>query len=100
MYLAYKFKLSYCCKSSTNSVFISFKMFQNTVLFQNNSGTSGIPPPPVPKDDAKNSHSVNGAVKNKQPEPDYEVIEFGQYSNAPLVQTKVPKSMIEIQRYC
>lgn len=41
----------------------------------------------------KNFQSVNGGLKNKQVEPDYEVIEFGQYSNAPLVHTKVPKSM-------
>lgn len=44
----------------------------------------------------KNSQSVNGGLKNKQVEPDYEVIEFGQYSNAPLVHTKVPKSMTKI----
>lgn len=65
-------------------------------LFQNNSGTSGIPPPPVPKEDVKKSQSINGGLKNKQVEPDYEVIEFGQYSNAPLVHTKVSKSKRQI----
>ncbi|VEN50941.1 unnamed protein product [Callosobruchus maculatus] len=46
----------------------------------NQTGVSGIPPPPVPKEENKKS---NG--KSRHQEPDYEVIEFGQYSNASAV---------------
>nr|CAH7736306.1 unnamed protein product [Callosobruchus chinensis] len=49
----------------------------------NKTGVSGIPPPPVPKEETKKS---NG--KNRHQEPDYEVIEFGQYSNASAVPNK------------
>ncbi|KAG5896886.1 hypothetical protein JTB14_033524 [Gonioctena quinquepunctata] len=54
---------------------------------RNKSGASGIPPPPVPKDDVKKIHPTNNKLKSGQ-EPDYEVIEFGQYSNAPLPSAK------------
>lgn len=59
-------------------------------VLQHKSGVSGIPPPPVPKDDPKKPPILPN--KNKNPEPDYEVIEFGQYSNAPPVSPKVGNS--------
>ncbi|CAH2007149.1 unnamed protein product [Acanthoscelides obtectus] len=49
-------------------------------MIKNKAGVSGIPPPPVPKEENK---KLNG--RNKNQEPDYEVIEFGQYSNASAV---------------
>ncbi|XP_044752367.1 E3 ubiquitin-protein ligase lubel isoform X2 [Coccinella septempunctata] len=54
---------------------------RNMPQWVNKSGSGGPPPPPIPTDDAKSKISKHG----KFPEPDYEVIEFGQYSNAPLM---------------
>ncbi|KAL3282322.1 hypothetical protein HHI36_005509 [Cryptolaemus montrouzieri] len=52
-----------------------------TTFADNEGGTGGPPPPPVPKDDSKNK----SPKVEKYQEPDYEVIEFGQYSNAPMI---------------
>ncbi|XP_066156039.1 E3 ubiquitin-protein ligase lubel isoform X2 [Euwallacea fornicatus] len=55
------------------------RMARNMPQWVNKSGSSGIPPPPVPPDSKDHLN-----VKHQQnQEPDYEVIEFGQYSNAP-----------------
>nr|CAH7713835.1 unnamed protein product [Callosobruchus chinensis] len=59
------------------------RLARNMPQWVNKTGVSGIPPPPVPKEENKKS---NG--KNRHQEPDYEVIEFGQYSNASAVPNK------------
>ncbi|XP_050309298.1 E3 ubiquitin-protein ligase lubel isoform X2 [Anthonomus grandis grandis] len=48
------------------------RMARNMPQWVNKSGSSGIPPPPIPRDSGR-----------KTDEPDYEVIEFGQYLNTP-----------------
>ncbi|KAJ8960923.1 hypothetical protein NQ318_020223 [Aromia moschata] len=47
---------------------------------QNKTGVGGVPPPPVPKEESNKKANKN---HSSHQEPDYEVIEFGQYSNAP-----------------
>ncbi|VEN58656.1 unnamed protein product, partial [Callosobruchus maculatus] len=59
------------------------RLARNMPQWVNKTGVSGIPPPPVPKEENKKS---NG--KSRHQEPDYEVIEFGQYSNASAVPNK------------
>ncbi|CAG9825410.1 unnamed protein product [Phaedon cochleariae] len=60
------------------------RLARNMPQWVNKSGVSGVPPPPVPKEDPnKRDHQKDHKVKSHQ-EPDYEVIEFGQYCNAPL----------------
>lgn len=72
------------------NLWLSIKTFiDNDVFLQNKSGSSGIPPPPVPRDDHTKRHS-DMLQKQNNHEPDYEVIEFGQYSNAPLLNNMAP----------
>ncbi|XP_060517508.1 E3 ubiquitin-protein ligase lubel-like isoform X1 [Cylas formicarius] len=62
------------------------RLARNMPQWVNKSGSSGIPPPPVPKDE-----NVISRYTNKHPgqEPDYEIIDFGQqYSNAQAVMPK------------
>ncbi|XP_028127889.1 E3 ubiquitin-protein ligase lubel isoform X1 [Diabrotica virgifera virgifera] len=54
------------------------RMARNMPQWMNKSG-SGVPAPPVPNDDRMMRQAKH---KQKMDEPDYEVIEFGQYSNA------------------
>ncbi|XP_072395031.1 uncharacterized protein LUBEL isoform X2 [Diabrotica undecimpunctata] len=54
------------------------RMARNMPQWMNKSG-SGVPAPPVPNDDRMMKQAKH---KHKMDEPDYEVIEFGQYSNA------------------
>lgn len=49
---------------------------------------SGIPPPPVPKEEKISPHFNHKNLSSHHQEPDYEVIEFGQYTNAPPLPTK------------
>ncbi|XP_018564657.1 uncharacterized protein LOC108906015 isoform X2 [Anoplophora glabripennis] len=62
------------------------RLARNMPQWVNKSGISGIPPPPVPKEE-KNKQSNHKNIGSHQ-EPDYEVIEFGQYTNAPPLPTK------------
>ncbi|KAL1491493.1 hypothetical protein ABEB36_012082 [Hypothenemus hampei] len=67
------------------------RMARNMPQWVNKSGSSGIPPPPVPRDDLS---------KSKNQDPDYEVIEFGQYSNALPFQEKRPSPQKQHCQLC
>ncbi|XP_045471212.1 E3 ubiquitin-protein ligase lubel isoform X1 [Harmonia axyridis] len=56
---------------------------RNMPQWVSKSGSGGPPPPPIPSGDG-NGKSKN-SKQGKFSEPDYEVIEFGQYSNAPMI---------------
>nr|XP_023015110.1 titin isoform X1 [Leptinotarsa decemlineata] len=67
------------------------RLARNMPQWVNKSGASGIPPPPVPKEESRKMQPSSNKIKAKQ-EPDYEVIEFGQYCNTPLPSAKTTNS--------
>ncbi|XP_076270641.1 linear Ubiquitin E3 ligase isoform X1 [Rhynchophorus ferrugineus] len=71
------------------------RLARNMPQWVNKSGSSGIPPPPVPRDE--NSKSKHNSHEG---EPDYEVIEFGQYSNAPLFQNNHGQTNSKTEKHC
>ncbi|KAJ8983783.1 hypothetical protein NQ317_000344 [Molorchus minor] len=55
----------------------------NSGVAWNKTGDSGVPPPPVPKEENNKFRQNHKQNHSSHQEPDYEVIEFGQYSNTP-----------------
>ncbi|XP_030754545.1 uncharacterized protein LOC115881269 isoform X2 [Sitophilus oryzae] len=69
------------------------RLARNMPQWVNKSGSSGVPPPPVPREESSKA-------KHQTQEPDYEVIEFGQYSNAPLLQNKHEQGKPRPEKNC